>query len=179
MYYEYTRYSYKINMFISLRNISSLYVHFVQGNLLILLSKLSFVKNTEHCEIRKINLIVIKPVCSWSVIGLLFSGRDFFLIKGLYIKQTKVMSFNRNTFMSCNVLTNKLQTFQCYVSRLLNHSIQSEIPLPFDDFLHLAVVVERQSACHKQNSRFSCGDATAHFPRFMAIRFYFLSKTLI
>jgi hypothetical protein len=25
--------------------------------------------------------------------------------------------------MSCNVLTNKLQIFQCYVSRLLNHSI--------------------------------------------------------
>ena len=40
-------------------------------------------------------------------------------------------------------------------------------------FVRLAGAVGRQSALHKENSGFG------RFPRFMAIRFYFLSETLV
>ena len=46
-------------------------------------------------------------------------------------------------------------------------------------YLGLAVAVGRQRALHKQNSGFSGPIWTGTFPRYVAIRFYFLSETLI
>ena len=58
-----------------------------------------------------------------------------------------------------------------HIKLTMNTLIYSEIPLPSDGFYGFALAMGRQSAIHTENSRFASPT--------LAIRFYFLSETLI